>query len=246
MTCIIIPIGPPGSGKSFLNEELKSLFETSVNINHIEYYSSSRDKLYKEIKKENSLKKTRKFLFETMMKFFDEMKDKSESKRKSENINLIIYMDSCNAKKEIRDKFIEYLEPKKIIFINFRIEDIEVLLERTKKRINHPTFPDSEDEQRKIIENIIPVIEYEETLENTNILNDTDTNINTNTNTNINTNTNTNTDTNTNINTDTDIFTDIFTETITSNIEILNYNLQSEFNLTDEISKLIFKKIKNF
>ena len=37
MTCIIIPIGPPGSGKSFLNEELKSLFETSVNINHIEY-----------------------------------------------------------------------------------------------------------------------------------------------------------------------------------------------------------------
>jgi adenylate kinase family enzyme len=206
MTCIIIPIGPPGSGKSYLNEELKSLFETTVNINHIEYYSSSRDKLYMEIKKEKSSNQTRKILFDTMMKFFDEMKDKSESKKKSENTNLIIYMDSCNAKKEIRDKFIEYLEPTKIIFINFKIEDTEVLLERTKNRINHPTFPDSVDEQRKIIENIIPVIEYEETP------------------------------------TETYIYTETDTETITGNIEILDYSLNTDFNLIDEISKLIFKK----
>jgi adenylate kinase family enzyme len=214
MTCIIIPIGPPGSGKSYINEELKSLFETTVNINHIEYYSSSRDKLYMEIKKEKSSTQTRKILFDTMMKFFDEMKDKSESKKKSENTNLIIYMDSCNAKKEIRDKFIEYLEPKTIIFINFKIEDIEVLLERTKNRINHPTFPDSVDEQRKIIENIIPVIEYEETPTEMEIETYIDTYIDT----------------------DTDI------EMITGNIEILNYSLESEFNLIDEISKLIFKK----
>ena len=230
MTCIIIPIGPPGSGKSYINEELKSLFETTVNINHIEYYSSSRDKLYMEIKKEKSSTQTRKILFDTMMKFFDEMKDKSESKKKSENTNLIIYMDSCNAKKEIRDKFIEYLDPKKIIFINFRIEDTEVLLERTKNRINHPTFPDSVDEQRKIIENIIPVIEYEETLVNLILLNKTDTE------------TITSKETDTDTETITSKETDTDTETITSNIEILDYSLQSEFNLIDEISKLIFKK----
>ena len=54
----------------------------------------------------------------------------------------IIYIDSVNGSKNIRDKFIESIKPNKIIFINFiiGIENIEYLLKNTKNRAKHPNF----------------------------------------------------------------------------------------------------------
>ena len=150
MLTLIIPIGPPGSGKTTLSQELLS---TDLNLN-----ISSRDKLYAEIKKTNSSRKTRKILFDRMIDFFNKILEIPKSE------NPVVYMDSCNAKKNIRDQFIEKLNPDRIIYLNFRYSEYEVLLERTKSREYHPTFPEDIDKQLDIIENIISGIEYEEDL----------------------------------------------------------------------------------
>lgn len=147
MLTLIIPIGPPGSGKTTLSQELLS---TDLNI-HI----SSRDELYAEIKKSNSSRKTRKILFDKMIDFFNMIIEIPKSN------NPVVYMDSCNAKKAIRDKFIEKLNPDKIIYLNFRHSKSEILLDRTLKREYHPTFPKEKDKQLGIINNIISGIEYE-------------------------------------------------------------------------------------
>ena len=69
MLSVIIPIGPPGSGKSTLNQEL-------ISKNIPNYYSSSRDDLYSEIKKTNSSRKTRKILYDRMIEFFNSILEK--------------------------------------------------------------------------------------------------------------------------------------------------------------------------
>ena len=97
MLSVIIPIGPPGSGKSTINKIL-------LDKNLGNYYSSSRDDLYKEIKKTNSSRKTRKILYDRMIEFFNLMIQKSKEE------NIIVYLDSCNAREEIRNRFIEYLK----------------------------------------------------------------------------------------------------------------------------------------
>ena len=147
MLTLIIPIGPPGSGKTTLSQELLS---TDLNI-----YLSSRDELYAEIKKTNSSRKTRKILFDRMIEFFDKIIQIPKSE------NPVVYMDSCNARKVIRDQFIEKLNPDKIIYLNFRYLNSNTLLERTKKREYHPTFPKEEEKQLEIINGIISGIEYE-------------------------------------------------------------------------------------
>ncbi len=149
MLSVIIPIGPPGSGKSTLNREL-------ISKNIPNYYSSSRDDLFKEIKKTNSSRKTRKILYDKMIDFFNQMIEKSKKE------NIIVYLDSCNSREEIRNKFIEYLKPHRIIFINFRYSNSDLLLERTLQRKEHPTFPKEAKEQLEIINKILSSISFQE------------------------------------------------------------------------------------
>ena len=85
MLTLIIPIGPPGSGKTTLSQKLLS---TDLNI-HI----SSRDELYAEIKKTNSSRKTRKILFDKMIDFFNKILEIPKSE------NPVVYMDSLMLKK---------------------------------------------------------------------------------------------------------------------------------------------------
>ena len=149
MLTLIIPIGPPGSGKTTL---VKEILSTDLNL-----HLSSRDELYAEIKKTNSSRKTRKILFDRMIDFFNKIIEIPKSE------NPVVYMDSCNAKKAIRDQFIEKLNPDKIIYLNFRYLDLdlEFLLERTQTRGYHPTFPEETEKQKDIIKSIISGIEYE-------------------------------------------------------------------------------------
>jgi len=149
MLSVIIPIGPPGSGKSTLNQEL-------ICKNITNYYSSSRDDLYGEIKKTNSSRKTRKILYDRMIEFFNLMIEKSRTE------NVIVYLDSCNTREKIRNQFIEYLKPDRIIFINFRYYNLDLLLKKTLQRKEHPTFPTEEKEQLEIIKKIVSSITFQE------------------------------------------------------------------------------------
>ena len=109
MLTLIIPIGPPGSGKSTLGKILEKTQKTA------KFYISSRDEEYnKVIEEQPSKKKARRILFDRMLNFFKEIKEQTE--------DTIVYMDSCNGKQEIRDKFIRDLNPSTIIYINFRFQ----------------------------------------------------------------------------------------------------------------------------
>ena len=44
----------------------------------------------------------------------------SKTVKEDKSDNIIIYMDSCNGKSNIRGKFIEDISPDKVIFINFK------------------------------------------------------------------------------------------------------------------------------
>ena len=150
MTLLIIPIGPPGSGKTFLRFQLRDY----CLKNDLGFLDTNRDEIFKEIRKKNSLKQSRRILYDKLMEFY------KESRKDKYNI---IYIDSVNGSKNIRDKFIESIKPNKIIFINFiiGIENIEYLLKNTKNRTRHPTFPKNIIEQENIIKKILPKIEYE-------------------------------------------------------------------------------------
>lgn len=148
MLTLIIPIGPPGSGKSTLGNYFKSQLT-------VKYYYTSRDEEYKKaIEEQGSKKKARIALFDNMIEFFSKVKKNRDEKK-------IVFMDSCNGKKEIRDKFIEELNPKLVIFINYRFTDIDFLLKRTIERKDHPTFPKEEKKQRETIINCLKAISYE-------------------------------------------------------------------------------------
>lgn len=150
MLTLIIPIGPPGSGKSTLGNYFKSHLDKSIK-----YYYTSRDDEYKKaIEEQGSKKKARRALFDNMIEFFSKVKKNHDEKK-------IVFMDSCNGKKEIRDKFIEELNPKLVIFINYRFTDIDFLLKRTLERKDHPTFPKEEEKQRETIINCLKAISYQ-------------------------------------------------------------------------------------
>ena len=94
MKLLIIPIGPPGSGKTTLRKYLK---EYCLGKG-IEFRSTNRDEVFKSIRMNNSLRKTRKLLYDKLQDFYKEV-NYLES--------CIIYIDSVNAKEDIRKRFLE-------------------------------------------------------------------------------------------------------------------------------------------
>ena len=151
MKILIIPIGPPGSGKSTLREHLR---EYCSNLN-LEFRSTNRDDVFQSIRVNNSLNKTRKLLYDKLQEFYIDVNCLE---------SCVIYIDSVNAKESIRVRFLESIEYDLVLYINFRIikDNSEFLLERTMKRENHPTFPKNIEEQKEKISIIFDCIEYQE------------------------------------------------------------------------------------
>lgn len=151
MKLLIIPIGPPGSGKTTLQKYLK---EYCLDKG-LDFRSSNRDEVFKSIRVNNSLRKTRKILYDKLQDFYKEVNYLD---------SCIIYIDSVNAKEDIRIRFLESIEYDLVLYINFRIvkENYKFLLQRTMSRINHPTFPTNKEEQIEKINIIFDCIEYQE------------------------------------------------------------------------------------
>ncbi len=151
MKFLIIPIGPPGSGKSTLREHLR---EYCLGKG-LEFRSTNRDEVFQSIRINNSLRKTRKMLYDKLQEFYVEVNSLK---------SCIIYIDSVNAKEDIRIRFLESIQYDLVLYINFRIikDNSEFLLERTMNRQNHPTFPKVMEEQKEKISIIFDCIEYQE------------------------------------------------------------------------------------
>ena len=92
MKFLIIPIGPPGSGKSTLREYLR---EYCLGKG-LEFRSTNRDEVFQSIRINNSLRKTRKMLYDKLQEFYVEVNSLK---------SCIIYIDSVNAKEDIRIRY---------------------------------------------------------------------------------------------------------------------------------------------
>ncbi len=147
MIIAIVPIGPPGSGKTTLQKHL---------INKLSnYYYTERDEEFAIIRKTNSLKKTRKILFEDFQNFLENIKKLNQEN--PENI-YYVYLDSSNAKTHVREKLYDKLNPDKILELNFNLTNY-ILQERVKERY-HPTFPKDQLKQKEMINIITNNIEF--------------------------------------------------------------------------------------
>ena len=147
MITLIIPIGAPGSGKTFLKHHLKNVLPNFV--------TTERDEEFAKLRKTNSLKKTRKFLFDILEEFLEKIKSTNQ---KNPQINYFVYLDSSNSKKNCREKFYDKLKPEKIIEINFNLPR-DILMNRVKTR-DHPTFPSEPSKQEDMMDIIRNNIEF--------------------------------------------------------------------------------------
>ena len=147
MKILIIPIGPPGCGKTSLGLFIKNRFD--------KVFYTNRDDEYKKLRDEgNGSRKTRRILYDNLMEFYD-----SVNKFKG---GCIIYMDSVNGIDSIRKKFVESMTVDRVIYINFIVSDCSIgfLLDRTMKRKGHPTFPTDKDEQLVTLKNVMDSVVY--------------------------------------------------------------------------------------
>ena len=147
MIILIIPIGAPGSGKTTLKNHLKDILPN--------FYTTERDVEFAKLRKNNSLKKTRKILLDSLEEFLQEIKTINQ---KNPTIKHYVYLDSSNAKINCRERFYQKLRPKKIIELNFNLPK-EVLIDRVRTR-EHPTFPSEASKQDIMMENIRNNIEF--------------------------------------------------------------------------------------
>jgi|UniRef100_A0A6C0J6Z0 adenylate kinase family enzyme len=147
MIILIIPIGPPGSGKTTLKEHL--------NIELENLFSTERDYEFSKLRVNNSLKNTNKLLFDKFENFMEEI---ISTNYKNPESKYYVYLDSSNAKILNRKRIYERLKPEKIVEINFQFPKY-ILMERVKNRI-HPTFPFNPIEQENIVDKIMENIEF--------------------------------------------------------------------------------------
>ena len=147
MITLIIPIGAPGSGKTALKHHLKSILPN--------FLTTERDEEFAKLRKTNSLKKTRKFLFDILENFLEEIKSTNQ---KNPTIKHYVYLDSSNSKLNCRERFYIKLRPTKIIELNFNLPK-DILTHRVRTR-EHPTFPKEPPEQDKMMNIIRNNIEF--------------------------------------------------------------------------------------
>jgi adenylate kinase family enzyme len=150
MIILIIPIGAPGSGKTTLKNHLREVLPN--------FYTTERDMEFAKLRKTNSLKKTRKILFDNLEEFLEEIKTTNQ---KNTTINHYVYLDSSNAKINCRERFYQKLRPKKIIELNFNLPK-DILTNRVRTR-EHPTFPSEPSKQDKMMDIIRDNIEFSNT-----------------------------------------------------------------------------------
>ena len=152
MITLIIPIGAPGSGKTTLKNHLLK------NVKN--FYTTERDQDFAILRKSNSLKKTRKILYDKLQDFLDEI---ISTNQKNPNILHYVYLDSSNSKIPCRNRFYDKIKPDKIIEINFNLPK-DILIHRVRTR-EHPTFPKEHVEQDKMLNIIKDNIEFSDSMD---------------------------------------------------------------------------------
>jgi len=142
---LLLPIGPPGSGKTTLRDSIID----EVNRNVI---TVNRDEIFKKYRDTNSIRKSKQLTHK-------EIKDTISNPKN----NTVVYIDTVNSNHGIRKIYHDIVKPNIIKYICFKtthlLDPIDYLINRTISRI-HPTFPKERHEQEKIIQTIINLIEY--------------------------------------------------------------------------------------
>ena len=147
MIILIVPIGAPGSGKTTLKKYLADKLEN--------FYTTERDEEFAKLRKDNSLKKTRKMLFDILENFLQKIVSTNHKNPKKTHY---VYLDSSNSKIRCRENLYQKINPDKIIEINFNLPR-DILLERVRNRW-HPTFPKTPLEQENMLDIINVNIEF--------------------------------------------------------------------------------------
>jgi predicted kinase len=149
-TTLVIPVGPAGVGKSTLAAKLRR------GGMDIQWWQ--RDEVFKQLREQGfGLNKTKELVHQDLLSFL-------------RNTNGILYLDSTNGNNEARQLYKKQSSADRIIYVSFQPTAtgetvLEALLENTRNRLgpndaNHPSFPDTVNEQRKKHLNILKGISY--------------------------------------------------------------------------------------
>lgn len=145
---LILPIGPPGSGKTTLSLELKKKYKNLIYI--------SRDLTYKNFRENNGIKKSRFLTHQYIKNKLESVKEEYRNEK-----YIIVYVDTTNSNEGIRNLYINYTNPSYVRYICFKNNSqtklYNILEKRVKNRI-HPTF--KKENTKEIINKIINSIEY--------------------------------------------------------------------------------------
>ena len=144
---LLLPIGPPGSGKTTLINTIKPFINNRIII------TPNRDQIFHDYRTTLSIRKSKHLTHQTIAQIIT----------KSYTKNTLIYIDTTNSNPGIRQIYMNLAKPNITKFICFHTSHLQnpnlYLLNRTKDRI-HPTFPTQLDLQIKTINTIINSIQY--------------------------------------------------------------------------------------
>ena len=148
---LLLPIGPPGSGKT----TLKNLLHTHITNRIV--ISPTRDEIFQTYRLQHGLKKSRHLTHQNILGQISQLEIDYP------NQNILVYIDTTNSNPHIRQHYIDVVKPnitKYICFHTNHLDDpISYLQNRTKDRY-HPTFPKLKEEQIKTITTILHTIQY--------------------------------------------------------------------------------------
>lgn len=151
---LILPIGAAGAGKSSLSKILQG----SGTPDSVEWWQ--RDLHFKKLRDEGiSLTKSKRLIHAEMISFLREQN------------NAVRILDSTNGNRGARLLYIQENNSQLVVFVEFvpngdnEEEIIETLMKRTRCRLaggnsNHPSFPETEEEQRIKHRSILKGIVY--------------------------------------------------------------------------------------